>query len=479
LFFVALGEDRFLVYAPLRHAAFIGNEGAVRRIQQLRNGGETLGRRDPWLANLIQLLAALGMVNPGPETLPAVRCQGEPQPVSVTLFLTNSCNLRCRYCYASSGEFAPKFMTLATARNGIDFVFKNAAARHVGSVHVGYHGGGEPAMNWAVLTASTEYARECASRQAVALNVSLATNGVLSDHQIDWIVRNVTGATVSFDGLPSVHDQNRVTSAGAATSDRVMYTMRRLDEAGFNYGVRATVLADQIERLADSVEFVCANFRVKNVQVEPVYLLGRGGTAEPADTAAFVEAFRAARVRAEKYGRELLFSGVRIGSLTNHFCSATADSFCLSPDGNVTSCFEAFSEDAPLASMFFYGRPGSASSTYEFDYRALSGLRALGVENRAFCRECFAKWTCAGDCLYKVLTASGGGEPNGSGRCQIIRELTKDLILKKVADSGGLAWRGESGGCAPCSRAQSLSQRELDMVAEAAPPAVEQGGLQT
>ena len=477
LFSVPLEEDRFLIYAPLWRSAFIGNGGVARRIQSLQDGGR-LDRPDPWLANLIQLLAALGMINQGPETLPVVHCEGEPQPVSVTLFLTNSCNLRCRYCYASSGEFAPKFMTLATARNGIDFVFKNAAARNVGSVHVGYHGGGEPAVNWAVLTASTQYARECAARQAVGLNVSLATNGVLSDQQIDWIVGNVNGATISFDGLPIVHDRNRVTVAGGPTSERVMHTMRRLDEAGFSYGIRATVLADQIERLSDSVEFICSSFRARNVQVEPVYLLGRGGGAEPADTSAFVEAFRSARTRAEKYGRELLFSGVRVDSLTNHFCSATADSFCLTPDGNVTSCFEAFSEDAPLASMFFYGRPGAVPATFEFDREALSKLRALSVENRDFCRECFARWTCAGDCLYKVFTVSGGGEPNGAGRCGIIRELTKDLILKKVTDSGGLAWRGGNCVPSPCSRAQSSLPGAFEPISWAAPLTSEKEGLQ-
>ena len=474
LFSVPLAEDRFLIYAPLRHSAFIGNGEVARRIRWLRSGAGSLEAPDPWLATLVQLLAALGMLHEGPETPPVRRSEGEPQPTSVTLFLTNSCNLRCRYCYASSGDFAPKSMTLDTARHGIDFVFRNAAARKADRVHVGYHGGGEPALNWAVLTASTAYARECASRQGVRLSVSLATNGMLSDQQIEWVVGNIDGATLSFDGLPAIHDRNRVTVAGKATSGRVMHTMKRFDEAGFRYGVRATVLADQVEQFPESVEFICANFQVRNIQVEPVYQLGRGEATESASAGAFVESFRAALARAEKYDRKLRFSGARLGSVSNHFCSATCDSFCLSPDGNVTSCFEAFSEEAPLASMFFYGRPGPDPATYEFDHQVLALLRARGVENRAYCRECFAKWTCAGDCLYKVLTSSGGGEPNAAGRCQIIRELTKDLILKKLADSGGLAWRGKSGVTATCQRAQAPSRKASIPKAETTPRDSEQ-----
>ena len=478
LFSIPLGEDRFLIYAPLQHSAFIGNGEVARRIELLQRSEAPLDEPDPWLAGLFQLLTMLGMVRRGPEIPPIRRSMGEPQPLSVTLFLTNACNLRCRYCYASSGEFAPKSMTLRTARNGIDFVFRNAAARHADRVHVGYHGGGEPSLNWPVLTASTAYARECAAQQAVRLNVSLATNGMLSDDRIDWVVANVSGATVSFDGIPELQDQNRLTIDGQPSSSRVMHTMRRFDEAGFHYGIRATVLADQVERLPESVEFICANLRVRSIQVEPVYPLGRGGATEAADAEAFVKSFREARARAEKHGRKLRFSGARLGSVSNHFCSATSDSFCLSPDGNVTSCFEAFSEDAPLASVFFYGRPGAAPATYEFDHQVLSALRARGVENRAYCRECFAKWNCAGDCLYKVLTASGGGEPGGAGRCRIIRELTKDLILKKLADSGGLAWHGRHAATVTCSREQSLERAEFIPAAGAAPRVLEQVGPQ-
>lgn len=62
------------------------------------------------------------------------------------------------------------------------------------------------------------------------------------------------------------------------------------------------------------------------------------------------------------------------------------------------------------------------------------------MQHRAFCQGCFAKWTCAGDCYHKALTVSGNEEFQGSDRCHITRELTKDQILAKIAASGGLFW---------------------------------------
>jgi len=103
----------------------------------------------------------------------------------------------------------------------------------------------------------------------------VATNGVLNDSQTEWITRNLSGAMVSFDGLPAVHDRQRPARTGAQSSGRVIDTMRHFDEAGFGYGVRLTVLPDQVATLPDSVEFICSNFHPYAIQIEPVYQLGR------------------------------------------------------------------------------------------------------------------------------------------------------------------------------------------------------------
>jgi len=194
----------------------------------------------------------------------------------VTLFLTTACNLRCTYCYASAGNATPKFMTLETARRGIDFVAANAAQRRSPYFEVGYHGGGEPTVHWPVLTASFDYAREKAAELQLELRSSVATNGVLSGPQIDWIVAHVGGVSLSCDGLPTVHDECRRTASGSGSSARVIHTLRRFDEAKFPYGIRLTVTAEHIGTLADSVEFLSSEFHPSSIQIEPVYLLGRG-----------------------------------------------------------------------------------------------------------------------------------------------------------------------------------------------------------
>lgn len=438
VFTISLGPAEHIIYAPARRAAFIANASVVEFLSNLKQGLFSAAA-DPD-GSLVALLRGLQIVDAGPEPHPFASYQGEPEPVGVTLFLTTACNLRCTYCYASAGNAAAKFMTLATAKRGIDFAAANAAKHGVPYFEVGYHGGGEPTVNWRVLTDSFEYAEKKAAALNLRLRSSAATNGVLADAQIDWILAHLGTINLSCDGLPSVHDECRLTVSGKGSSTHVIHTLRRFDDARFRYGLRLTVTAEHISTLPESVEFLASRFHPQAIQIEPVYLLGRGAGAAPAESDEFIEAFRLAAQRAAGHGAGINFSGARVGTLTNHFCSVSQDNFCLSADGNVTACFEAFSEDGPWAHVFFYGRPATDGQGYVFDQTVLKGLRQQAVQNREHCRGCFAKWSCGGDCYYKWLAATGAGEFSGSARCHVIRELTKDQILEKIAAAGGLFW---------------------------------------
>jgi uncharacterized protein len=435
---IPLGAGRYIVYAPLRRAAFVTNTRVVNFLADLQAG--ILDDAADAEGTLVEFLRHLEILDAGSENLPITTFSGDPAPTSVTLFLTTACNLRCTYCYASAGDTPTKNMPLAVAIRGIDFVANNAAKKNVAEFEVLYHGGGEPTVNWRTLTESFSYAKKKALELKLDVRAASASNGVLNDEQIDWIVANLHSVNISYDGLPSAHDKHRLTVLGHGSSHLVIHTIHRFDEAQFPYGLRVTVTRDQIPSLPESIEFICSNFSAQRIQVEPAYQLGRWTTAPSAETEDFIAAYREAQSRARAYGRQVTYSAARVGLLTNHFCGITQDSFALSPAGNVSSCYEVFSEDNPLARVFFYGTEEKQDGEYRFNLPVLNNLRKLGVEHREFCQGCYAKWTCAGDCYHKALTVSGSEEFQGSDRCHITRELTKDQILEKIAASGGLFW---------------------------------------
>jgi len=437
LFSIPVDSDRFIVYAPLRQAAFVTNGYVVNFLADLKSG--RLDETTDLNRSLVEFLRRLEILDGRKETSPIKTFEGDPEPTTVTLFLTTACNLRCTYCYASAGDTKPQSMPLEVAKRGIDFVAANAKKKGKSTFEIAYHGGGEPSVNWRVMQNSLAYAKQKASKLGVNVLATSATNGVLTDSQIDWMMSNLEGVSLSFDGIPAAHDRHRLTVLGQGSSDQVMHTLGRFDEAGFTYGLRVTVTEDQILNLPDSIDFICSRFKPKRIQVEPSYQLGRWTNAPSAETENFITKFREAQERARAWKRELYFSAARVGLLTNHFCGVTQDSFALSPDGNVSACYEVFSEDQPWAPVFFYGRPDEQHG-YSFDLARLNHLRGQAVQNRDYCKGCYAKWHCAGDCYHKSCSASDSTEFQGSERCHITRELTKDQILAKINSAGGVFW---------------------------------------
>ena len=264
---IPLEAGRYIVYAPLRRAAFVTNTSVVNFLADLQAGilDDSI---DPHGA-LVEFLRRMEILDVGNETLPVTTFCGDPEPTSVTLFLTTACNLRCTYCYASAGDTPKKNMPLDVATRGIDFVANNAVKKKIPEFEVLYHGGGEPTVNWRTLTESFNYARRKGTELNLDVRAASASNGVLNDAQIDWIIANLHSVNISYDGLPATHDKHRLTVLGQGSSHLVMHTIHRFDEAQFPCGLRVTVTRDQVDSLPDSVEFSCANFKVNRIQVEP------------------------------------------------------------------------------------------------------------------------------------------------------------------------------------------------------------------
>ncbi len=305
-------------------------------------------------------------------------------------------------------------MSLLTAQRGIDFVCRNALERGKQEVLIGYHGGGEPTVHWPVLTASFAYAQERGRQYGLDIAGSMATNGVLSAQQQQWIIRNLRGVNLSVDGLPQVQNRQRPTATGGPSTEDVLRTFRAFDDAGFPYGIRITVTGASCESLPGSVTHLLENAHPKHIQVEPVYVLGRARRSDLAvSPLSFVEAFQAARKIAVQAGVDFYYSAARVGVLTNRFCQSCGEGFSLTPQGLVSSCYEVPGPETEFSDQFIFGYFDEARQHYIFDDDKLARLRAHTVETTPWCRDCFCKWHCGGDCSYKSRHAFVDGEFRG------------------------------------------------------------------
>lgn len=430
----------YLVYAPLARCAFVTNGEGIDCLHRLMEHGESSPRTPQ---SMLSFLHSIGFCREREARVQASTCRRTFRPTAVSLFLTNACNLRCDYCYACGGEQPRRVMNEMIAKRAVDIVVNNALHGEDGCAAIAFHGSGEPSLNWHTLCRTASYARQRCSKTGIKLTLTAGTNGMLSERKAQWIAAHIDNLTVSFDGLPAVHDSQRPTVNGRGSSKTVMRTMHILENAGTRYGVRMTVTPRHLARLPDSMAFITENFSPESIQVEPVSPLGRWSDKPGVDSDQFIEMFRESAEIARDMKIPLEYSAMRQHVLTNRFCQTTDTLFGVTPEGDVTACYECTSRKDPFADTFFIGNIDPKSGTLTVDSTRLERLRSHCVDTLDYCRNCFARWHCAGDCLYKRFCTNGEGGQPGTTRCDITRALTKDRILDCIAQSpDGIAWRG-------------------------------------
>lgn len=433
---------RQIIYHPRRRLAFSGNRALADCLQARGGGGEAAAPGE-----VEEFLRAVGFDGP------AIGCEVPRLPVPfrpdhAVLLMTNQCNLRCSYCYANAGESGPAaVMPWAVARTVIDAAVENAAASATVPA-VTFHGGGEPTVHWRVMERAVRHARDLHP----GARLSMSSNGVWSKSQREFICARFDSVSLSLDGLREVQDRQRPRAGGAGSFASVMESVRALEDAGIDFGVRMTVLPETVGRLGESVRFLCERTKAAAIQIEPSFTSRRGLYADLDDSFAdaFAEAFAEAWETGRRAGRQVYYSGARPWVVSPLFCVAPLQAMVATADGRLVTCFEVFSADSPLAASSTVGRVEDGSVV--FDQAALGAYLERQQERRAECRDCFCYWHCSGDCTPRRPATPA----RHRGRCRATRSITMQLLVRMMAEGGGF-WRGTE---APASPGDGSSQAD-------------------
>ncbi|KEO77117.1 radical SAM protein [Paenibacillus polymyxa] len=168
--------------------------------------------------------------------------------MNFTFWVTEDCNLKCKYCYVNK---APKTMEQKTATKAIEFIEKVLTAnpeKQNDKIHIGLHGG-EPLLNFPIIRFFIE---ELKLKFSNNIDFSMTTNGTIHSKEIlDYVVNHVQ-LTVSVDGEQGSHDLNRVYKNGQGSYRRVMETIEYLNNQAQFYRVRMTVTANNVMHFAEN-----------------------------------------------------------------------------------------------------------------------------------------------------------------------------------------------------------------------------------
>ncbi|MFH1749812.1 MAG: radical SAM protein [bacterium] len=367
---------------------------------------------------------------PTPESL--LSPSSRPSPTHATLSLTENCNLRCWYCFADGGK-GLKELPLDAGRAVIDRIAKNALKRPDKKFMVHFFGG-EPTLVWRKLLSLDKYARQIAEKYGLVYTSVLTTNGLMSQKKREWIVSNISDrVTVSIDGLPELQNFQRPLPNGEGSWEKVIKTVRFLyqtipDKLLF----RITVTDVGVERIPEIVQYLADNFPGVPQSYEPSSGNGRvGSPIQEPNSMRFVQKFFEGYELGLSLGVSLRTSIVRLGLVGLSFCGACGYNLTITPDGRLTSCQRMVDGEYSNTSLV-YGFWDSVSGELIIDQKIQDQMLEISVQNIKQCADCFAKYSCRGDCLAIKAARGIDYQNEPSYRCDAIRWLIARMIERKL-----------------------------------------------
>lgn len=164
---------------------------------------------------------------------------------SITLNMTNNCNLNCKYCFEHNKQ--PENMTSKIACDIIKAAYNPVDKSKRLKFMINFFGG-EPLLNWNTIKDSIDF---CNSNKFM-VSYGITTNlTILTDEMIDYIDDNNIHLLVSADGIKSVHDKNR-----CGTFDTVIHNLQKIidSELQIFVEIRMTILPEDVPYALDGIK---------------------------------------------------------------------------------------------------------------------------------------------------------------------------------------------------------------------------------
>lgn len=310
----------------------------------------------------------------------------------VVLNTSNSCNLKCKYCYADHGVYGRQanLMQIET----IDAIIADMSKRNVKQIDIVELFGGEPLLSPYLL-----YIMDQFSRRWEIHTFLITTNGTIHNNDIISSLKKFPiKFTISLDGPEDINDALR----GVGTYKKIMQFIELLHTKDFfNIDISCTFTKKHIEHgytlnsLASFFKKQQLKFHINSVITTDIDLLYKLEQSEQQLRQDIRQTYTAIAnnnhyININPSAYRLLLS-ILIGIKTFDFCDELKTDYALSYDynGHLYNCFK------------LWGKTDFILNPHEKIHKKLEKLNTKN--NIIKCQTCWAKYMC-GFCIQEVLT---------------------------------------------------------------------------
>ncbi|MBW4828581.1 MAG: thioether cross-link-forming SCIFF peptide maturase [Clostridiaceae bacterium] len=319
---------------------------------------------------------------------------------ALCLHVAHDCNLRCKYCFASQGDFKGErlLMPLEVGKKALEFIVNSSGNRK--NLEVDFFGG-EPLMNFEVVKELVAYGRELEKSHNKRFRFTITTNGVLLDEdKMAFINENMDNVVLSLDGRKKVNDNMRTTVDGKGSYDIIVPKFIEMaDKRGDkDYFVRGTFTSNNLDFTRDALEFY--NLGFKKISIEPVVTDPKEEYAIKEEHLDIIlneyEEFSKKYIKIKKMDKGFTFFHFMIDldqgpCLIKRAtgCGAGSEYMAVTPEGDLYPCHQFVGNDDFKLGDVFNGVINS---------NIIKKFKQSNVFSKEECKTCWARFYCSGGC---------------------------------------------------------------------------------
>ncbi len=393
---------------------------------------EEASELDELMDEIDELIKAEMLYAPMSEEFKLVAAE-KPIVKALCLNIAHDCNLACKYCFASQGDYGGvkrELMSFDVAKRAVDFLISMSGPRQ--HCEIDFFGG-EPLLNWDVVKQTVEYVEAIQAKHNKIFKLTLTTNGVLlTQDKIDYVNEHDMSLVLSIDGREEVHNRMRPSAGGTDTyktvAKNLVNAVKQRD--GREYYVRGTYTHNNLDFTKDVMAMSDLGF--EHLSMEPV--VGKEGEYVLRDEDLPIlekeyEKLADLYLQRQKdgWGEKFNFFHFRMDLYRGpcmakrlRGCGAGHEYMAVVPNGDIYPCHQFVGRDGYVLGNVFEGLKN-------FDIPR--EFRNTHVFTKPTCAACWAKFFCSGGCHANNETFGGSiKEPYELG-CKLQKKRIECAIM--------------------------------------------------
>jgi uncharacterized protein len=341
---------------------------------------------------------------------------------SLVMFVTQMCNLSCKYCFGNEGEYnGAGTMSWDIAKQSVDFLVNISTSK---TISIAFFGG-EPLINFSLIEKVVDYSKKIAYKKDKMVEFGITTNATLLNREItEFFIKNKFSVTISIDGDKLTNDENRIFKNGKGTYDDIIENTEILRNK-MPPLARGSIAGNQINLLENYIHLSELGFKSIYLSLCINLLKDNDYDTLIESNSKLIDYFEEI-VKNKNYNEAKKMNNVmkilymiHKGGEKKNFCGASLNALATDINGELYICHRFVGMERYKIGNIFMGIDSKKN---------ISISNELNVDEHGECKNCWVKNLCGGGCPNDNFLMTGNLKKPYDNFCKLQKKLFEKVI---------------------------------------------------